>query len=409
MLVLLDIELEVSLEFFEDTLDAWFRRTPHHSLPRFTITGDPKCWSWGTVDEWRVMNFLSTIIAQAPSKARAQFPAPLEFATAEFTHSPPYQCQASSGRPLEGKLSDALFGLYNLMTEIPLSDLNALQHAFISCLTMKERVLELLDAVRRIQTSALIHYYRSSSPKPFGRVHASSDGIASLVEGVKQLSKISKASNMNSITPDYAIRLLCLGIHLVTPHTARQFTNQWRTLFKVLMDLVYHSLPTTYSGTYGTERGIDAIVYYISQYHNDQVTTDFSITASQCLKYIQNLDSWEHSRSRGQSTAERWSKWLLEFTAEGYAYSDELVEILAAMYFVSRGSDADDSEWWRVKKLGVKERVYSTVATTAQTSTINFQVAPSFLSKGLTISSGGSPNVTAGKRENENHVRKSHA
>jgi hypothetical protein len=62
------------------------------------------------------------------------------------------------------------------------------------------------------------------------------------------------------------------------------------------------------------------------------------------------------------------SKWWLAFEAENCPYPEELVELLATVYFASGKASEGESEWWRVTKLGVKERVHAALAAPTSTS-----------------------------------------
>jgi hypothetical protein len=387
---LLDIELDISLEFFENILDAWFRREPDCTLPKFTITGDVRFWFWNTVGTWQVMDSLSKIVAHALDRPNAEL-------------------YTSTGTSSKGALSNALTGMYNLVAVIDtsLSNVSALQDVVVGCLARKAHTSALLLALRQIETSSFLDIADKHDQLLFFLEHYSvpPEGIGNLIDGLAELSSTSQTS---FVDPGYALRLLCFATNLVTPSTARQYTDQWRRLFDILMDLIHRSLSSpehpicTTPAHFGQELGIDDVASRIAKLTlcASSSTAERSGIASQCLTRIQGFDSGGYRGTNWDDVTEKiQSKWLSTFTAEGYAFSDELVEMLAAMYFASSDVDADDSEWWRVKKLRVKERVRAALVDHA-----NNNVSPS---------EEGSPVVIPGQNSHDNlemlHQQREHA
>jgi hypothetical protein len=350
----LGVDLEASLGFFEDTLDVWFYHTAHRPLSKFTIIGNLKAWDWSTIYEKRAVCCLSRIIVHhiiRHSSGRLRTPHGLAI-TGKTDEEDPRAILSP------GKLSDAVYGMCNLVATVD-AGFDEFRRVMISCLTVKEHTIEFLDAVRRTETPSFTHCFKASSITFSDLEDVSSTGIESLVTGLYQL-------DWTQIKPHYALRLIYLSVRLVTPRTARQFTYQWHILFDVLMDIAFVSLSTAYPSRVAdsdSERSIEIVVNAIVKLTQSQPQfqsaskADFSNSLAECLSQIQVLDSWEYSHRSVQDTVDQQVRWLLEFTDEGYAYSDELVEMLAAMYFASSGVDADAFGWWRVQKLRMKERV----------------------------------------------------
>jgi hypothetical protein len=316
MLRLLNVELELAWEFFYDTLHAWFDRGPGHFLlhPKFILIGKEKDYT--------------------------EYDIAMEYLMDRGLRSP--QPGIPSG--------DALNKIYNLVNEA-YREPNRLRGEVIKCLLTQEYTMALLVVVRRIETSAFILS---------GDYHYSDINLRDVPsQGIENLAKSLDQLRSKPVEPDFALRLLCLGTHLVTQRTARQFTNQWRSLFKVLTDLTQQLLLAKVEVVIDTD---DSKEESITQSRIEAtfpvVRSDRPYVVAQCLDYIQFHDSWECSNMADSSTEEdQRSKWSLEFTSEDSAYPDEFVAMLAAIYFAPSRNDADDSKWWRVQKLGVKEKV----------------------------------------------------
>jgi hypothetical protein len=392
----MDVELEISLTFLEGALGAWFRYTTDCFMPEFTITGDLDAWSWRDLSKSQIMNFLATILTRALGRANTRFQTPLELVELRFGRDQP-----TAGRLTESKLSDALYGMFTLMAVVEVSSSTrmllrsrvvnatvaaaaALRHTLFSHLEKKEHTLTLLNVVRRLKTSAILRCYEQYATAVYYDLGDDysiiSKGVENLIEGLNHVRAISQHNSTNPVEPDYAIRLLCFGTYLVELPNAGRYINQWRAMFKILVDLTYESLlvaaPPPSAFAYSRQEfSLDAVVYCtakLMQSPNGSLT-GYSDVAAQCLAYIEDLDPIhqdfdEITKDKCPEASKR--------TAENHMYPDTLVEMLAAMYFVSGRTDADETKWWRVKKLGVKQRVCAALASANVVGEAHFNVIP---------------------------------
>jgi hypothetical protein len=360
------VDLEVSLDVFEGGFDTCFCHTSDGSLPRFTVVENVSVSPWNA----DTMKVLMRVLDDAIQRTKTPLQAP-EFVVTGHTHS-----QSSSDKRSEGRLSNALVGAYNLMLVVQASDdsLRQLRDIIVNCLRKEEHTLALLDAVRQIETPVFVRcfemYNRPSSP--FFEFWMESKDVGNLIGGVNELRA---ALQTNPVKPDHALRLFCLGIHLIPLSTNQEDTPKWRRLFAILIELAYHSFSRTAMYPSASvhfeleqEFSINAVAYYTTKLAQSQtiMVADCASAAAQCLTYMQLFDRPDYPIGKHFSKEDQ-SKWWLAFTAENCTYPEELVEFLATVYFASGRVDENELEWWRVTKLGLKERVQ--VALDAHTNT----------------------------------------
>jgi hypothetical protein len=317
MLILLNVEVELAMDFFYDAVNAWSRYTSIVILrPRFVLTRQ---------EDYRPVD----IKREAWMERERNFSQP-------------------------GILPRDVFNKISKLMNEAYREPSGLRDEVIKCLLAQEHIMPLLVVVRRLETSAFVLRGRDHDYSSLDLRSVPSEGIKNLAEGLSQLKSMP-------VEPDFVLRLLCLGTFLVTRRTAMRFTNQWRSLFHILIYLTRKSLSTKVDAA-NTERGssIDAMAHYTIKVSRSHPFLMFELSGvvAQCLDYIQLQDSWECSNMDGGSTEEdQRSKLSSEFTSGNSAYPDEFVEMLAVMYYASDKVDADDSKWWRVQKLGVKEKI----------------------------------------------------
>jgi hypothetical protein len=356
MLDLLDVDLGIAIEFFEETLDAWFRRVSDLPLIKFTVTGNLDIWSWETDRSWPfgVMEHFSTIVARAMARTSTLSQA---YAFPEYTG-----VQARSCKSPEKKVSNALFGMYNLMAaKGSTSYISPLRRVVVGCLSTKEYTLTLLNTVRRVDLPTLMRCYRQSHEGTcfLEEEHAvPCKGIEKLIEGLNQLSH---TTDTKPVDFDYALRLLCVCVNLVTSSTCGKYISQWHVVFKTLVDITYRSLLAIYRSEFASKFDMDTMVYYMLKVTRSRshLRNEWSSVASHCLSYIQSFDSLQYQQRRGHHILGEGADWWTKLTVEDCAYPNELVEILATIYYTSVSIPIYDENWWRVQRLGIRERVDS--------------------------------------------------
>jgi hypothetical protein len=103
------------------------------------------------------------------------------------------------------------------------------------------------------------------------------------------------------------------------------------------------------------------MVYYMLKVTRSRsyLRHEWSSVASHCLSYIQSFDSLQYQRRRWHHILGEGTDWWTKLTVEDCAYPNELVEILATIYYTSVSIPIYDENWWRVQRLGIRERVDS--------------------------------------------------
>jgi hypothetical protein len=195
--------------------------------------------------------------------------------------------------------------------------------------------------------------------------------IQNVIDSVQELTNFSPSvvdyssgAEGNIIAPSHALRILCVGVHMVTHSTARTHTTQWTKLFRTLTDLVHESMQDACSLTHlvsltSSKSTNESLSYYTAHLTQTRCLSHEECIeiGSKCLEEIQLHDRRSGLHLWNEDTQTHQSQWASAFKTDGYAFQDELVEMLATIYFASGGRDVGDSEWWRVKQLGIKRKV----------------------------------------------------
>jgi hypothetical protein len=393
VLEVLNVKLEVSLAFLEGALETWFNRYQLNSpkpwlWDKFIITEDLKAWPWFSIGTEPVLNFLSKIVHQALSRANTRPETEFELADSGcHTYS-----QNSTRTSPGNKLSDALCGMYNVIAigENADTNLEVLRHTVVNCLTIKESTMGLLDAVRRLDTAAFVNHY-ANSPHYFLYSYPciSSSHIDNIVKCLNRFQTTPQDSNENPnpVEPEYALRLLCFCVHLVSGGTFSgiDYVAQWRTLFNILIDLTHRSLLSGYSSSStlpDSQEKFSAVnfAHYIIKLMQSQPASEmanYSRIAKKCLSHLLLLEDPtliqpDHLKSFVIIQARVLSYMLRVDTSwdifDDWPSYNELVEMLTIIYFSSGGVnlDSESSEWWSCLNPKVKKRVHTALAVATQ-------------------------------------------
>lgn len=299
-------------------------------------------------------------------------------------------------RPFVGtkkaRLVDTLISVFNLSDCMPDENLPTIAryHGRLlnACLGQKGSTSALLEALSQLQPPIFLRLilswkainiwdsvgtssrsnFRNNADWPGGYIAPELGSFMDVVDdyGLFPANRNDSESELtprDSASPIAALRITCAAICLFITHYATQSSS--KIIFDALTNLLLTSVTVSAiskdqaTTPQASAVVIDPMLQLSTPSHPRLGTSSFAVPeeaefAGHILENIQKIDV--STGAQGQVT---YDEWLSSFESENSPISDTFVGILVGVYIVSCDPDldVDDSNWWRVKKLGLVEKI----------------------------------------------------
>lgn len=161
----------------------------------------------------------------------------------------------------------------------------------------------------------------------------------------------------------HALKILYFGIHLVDQEDTLQYQNQFTTLFRILIQVVYQSTEHSTlaqghelasSGSSTTNQ--DQVLAQFIQNSSTELKAAVNTTTKACLEHIQKEDL-------GLLRWLEYEAWISVFRPEKSLFEDHFIEQLLILYMASQ-SIQDEQEinkgFYRIRQLNLVQKVRET-------------------------------------------------